>query len=281
MYKYAWKTCHKGHNRFMKNTRVDLATFTQCIDHILATKSSWYPTAKLSLLYPTPRASRQICGLQWDGDSDSLSVFDGLCQSLSFERKGRQLYWVYNAWSSRPMITPCMSHIQNSHGILSRFPLKGGREEADTSPLKWSYHSGCRPTGKPDSYSLPSLRVALAVSWALNDRQAGQQCYAAILLLITRSGVNLSPHLFMHIVPFSWVELKLDGFDSVMSAAMGTVHDTCVFMMIKNLPYSTPKQTVSRLCDMFNRDTEFFSFILSLCMIDWKKVTKKGEKNSL
>lgn len=126
MSKYVWKACHKGHNRFMKNTRVELATFTQCIDHILATKSSRYPTAKLSLPYPTPRASRQICGLQWDRDSDSLPVFDGLCQSLSSERKGRQLYWVYNAWSSRPMITPCMSHIQNSHGILSRFPLKGG-----------------------------------------------------------------------------------------------------------------------------------------------------------
>lgn len=61
----------------------------------------------------------------------------------------------------------------------------------------------------------------LAVSSPVSDRQAGQPCRAAILLLITRSGTDLSARWFMHIMAFLWVGLKLDGFDSVMSAAAG------------------------------------------------------------
>lgn len=56
---------------------VELTTFIQCIDCLLATIAVDIPQQSLVFLIQVLRASRQICGLEWD--RDNLSVFDGLC----------------------------------------------------------------------------------------------------------------------------------------------------------------------------------------------------------
>lgn len=107
-----WKTWS-----LWRNTNVELATCAQCIDHLLVTIADDIPEQSLFVLIQCWRKSRQIYGLQWDRGSDKLSDFDGVCPS--------QLYGICYVQSSHLMIAQCMSHTQNSHAILSRFPLRG------------------------------------------------------------------------------------------------------------------------------------------------------------
>lgn len=125
LYKYVLKALHEGHYRSMRKH--------DCITHNIHSMywsltchySSWYTPVELIIPYPVLRASRQICGLQWDGNNDSLSVFDGFWQSLGFEQRETVTALSLLLLKQPPLITPSVSHIQDSHGILSRFPLKG------------------------------------------------------------------------------------------------------------------------------------------------------------
>jgi len=50
--------------------------------------------------------------------------FDGLCQSLGHEQSETVTVLSLLLLNQPPVIAPSISHIQDSHGILSRFPLK-------------------------------------------------------------------------------------------------------------------------------------------------------------
>lgn len=106
------------------NMRVELATFTQCIDRLLATIA--VDILQRSLFFLIQCRGHQGRCVAYSGTATvTTSLFLMACASHWASNGGRQLYWVYYAWSSHQMITPSMSHIQNSRGILSRFPLKG------------------------------------------------------------------------------------------------------------------------------------------------------------
>lgn len=199
--------------------------FIQCIDRLLANYYIWYLTLMLLPPYPALWVSRQICGLEWDRNSDSLCVSKDWCQT-----HGPRDEWKNDCiefiifFGQPPMITPSINHIQDSHGILSRFPLKG-EERRIFLLLKWSYHSGCRLAWKAWQLQPAEAPSGLAVSSAVNDRQAGQPCYSAILLLITQSGMNLFAYLFMDIMPFLCVKLKLNNFDTSTGTAMKKIYN--------------------------------------------------------
>lgn len=82
------------------------------------------------------------------------------------------------------------------------------------------------------------------MSSAVNDRQAGQPCYSAILLLITQSGMNLFACLFMDIMPFLCVKLKLNNFDTFMSIAMGKIYNAYAIFFSMNKEFA-PRQPLT------------------------------------
>lgn len=148
------------------------------------------------------------------------------------------------------MITPSISHVQDSHGILSRFPLKG-EERRIFLLFKVVLSLGLSTHWKAWQLQPAEAPSGLAVSSAVNDRQAGQPCYSAILLLITQSGMNLFAYLFMDIMPFLSVKLKLNNFDTFMSIAIRKIYNTCAisFSMNKEFPPPQPLTTcVKTLC---------------------------------
>lgn len=144
----------------MQHSLIVLITFT----------SSRYPTAELILPHSVLRASRQMYGSQWYRDSDNLSVFDGLCQSLSFKWRETAVLSLLHLKQPHSDHTLHEPHTKQSWYFKQISSYRGG--EADIFSLKWSYHSGCRPTGKPDSYSPLRHRVAsLCLLLLMIDRQ--------------------------------------------------------------------------------------------------------------
>lgn len=89
-----------------RNMSAKLTTFIQCIDRFLGTVAVDITTVKLILPYPALRASRQICGKRWDGNSDNRSAFDGLCQSLGLEQRETVSVLSLLLLKQPPMITP-------------------------------------------------------------------------------------------------------------------------------------------------------------------------------
>lgn len=212
--------------------------YSQCMDHILyVLATDIHQQSFISLIRGEP--------------ATAPLVLDDLCQSLGSGRgvgegRGRQLLLSSEQpWSSRADDhNPAWATTQKQpwhFKQISSWRGRGGRYFSFKVVLSPGL-SARRRAWQLQPAEPPS---GLAVSSPVSDRQAGQPCRAAILLLITRSGTDLSARWFMHIMAFLWVGLKLDGFDSVMSAAAGgrwqsTIHVFFFyfFVMIKNLPCS-------------------------------------------
>lgn len=196
----------------------------------------------------------------------TASVSKGWCQT-----HGPQDEWKNDCiefiifFGQPPMITPSINHIQDSHGILSRFPLKG-EERRIFLLLKWSYHSGCRLAWKVWQLQPAEAPSGLAVSSAVNDRQAGQPCYSAILLLITQSGMNLFAYLFMDIMPFLCVKVKLNNFDRFIGTAMKKIYDIHVQYFVPPQPLTILQAVCSVIILIISHCTGVLCSQVYLCI---------------
>lgn len=135
-----------------------VTTFLQSVNRLLGTISIDIP--QYSLVFLSQWRGRQYVAYSCT-ETETTSLFSMvLCESLGLEQKetvtGIEFITLKAVSNDNTLHKP---HSRQSWYFKQISSLKGG--EADIFPsLKWSYHSGCRLAGKPDSYSLLRHRVA-------------------------------------------------------------------------------------------------------------------------
>lgn len=173
---------------------------------LLCFSSSWYET--YSSLLSVDSIKADIWAIVGQKQWQPFCFFDGLCQLLSHEQSKTVTVLSLLPLNQTWMIAPSIGEIQDSHGILSRFPFK--EEEKRAFSFKVVLSLWLSTQWKAWQLRPTETLSGRAVSSAGCDRQAGWLCFSAILSLITRSDINLLPFLFINIFLFYMSDWKLE-----------------------------------------------------------------------
>lgn len=117
------------------NTAVRLKIFIRCTDCSLAAIAADISARGVSSCFDRGLHQGRYAGYSGGENRDKPSVSDGLCQSPGREQSKTVGALSLLLLKLPPAIAASVSQIQDSHGILRRFPLKGEERRAFLPPF--------------------------------------------------------------------------------------------------------------------------------------------------